>query len=176
MTETVPSSMFGTHSSPPIQADASGFVPTGIRASTAPVAGSSRTTSFASVETQRASADGVIQSAFGTGKRATTRFRRTSTFSTLSAAQVGDPDRAERVGDAVRLRPGPIFATTLFFFGLIRRSVRSLSLVTQTLPPPKASPYELTPILIRFCTLPVRGLRRVSRFAWRSETHRLRAP
>ena len=36
------------------------------RASTAPVAGSSRTTSFPSVETQSASAEGVIQSAFGT--------------------------------------------------------------------------------------------------------------
>ena len=46
---------------------ASGFPPTGIRASTAPVLGSSRTTSFASVETQSASAEGVIQSAFGTG-------------------------------------------------------------------------------------------------------------
>ncbi|HEY3051680.1 MAG TPA: hypothetical protein VGJ40_08125 [Gaiellaceae bacterium] len=72
ITETVPSSMFGTHSSPATQADASGFLPTGIRASMDPVAGSRRTTSSASVETHSASAEGVIQSDFGTAKRATT--------------------------------------------------------------------------------------------------------
>jgi hypothetical protein len=36
-----------------------------------------------------------------------------------------------------------IFLTTRFFFGLIRRTVPSASLVTQTLPAPNATPYEL---------------------------------
>jgi hypothetical protein len=58
----------------------------------------------------------------------------------------------------------------------MRRTVPSLSLVTQTLPAPKASPYELKPILIRDCTFPVRGLIRDRRFRLRSETHRLFAP
>ncbi len=69
-----------------------------------------------------------------------------------------------------------ILTATRFRFGLIRRRVLSLSLVTQTLPAPKASPYELKPILMRACTLLVRGLMRVSRFRERSETQRLRAP
>ena len=67
ITEIVPSSMFGTQSSPPTQAEASGLWPTGICARTAPVAGSSLTTTLLSPETQSASADGVIQSACGTG-------------------------------------------------------------------------------------------------------------
>src|SRR5205814_6764821 len=65
---------------------------------------------------------------------------------------------------------------TRFRFGWIRRSVRSLSLVTQTLPAPKASPYELKPILMRAWSFPVRGLMRVRRLRERSETQMLRAP
>src|SRR5215211_8258827 len=64
--EIVPSSMFGTQSSPLTHAEPSGFAPTGMVATTAPPAGSIRVICPASLETQSASGDGVIQSAFGT--------------------------------------------------------------------------------------------------------------
>ena len=62
--EIVPSSMFGTHNSPLIQAEPSGFAPTSTFATTAPVAGSILKTRPLSLETHNASGEGVIQSAF----------------------------------------------------------------------------------------------------------------
>ena len=69
-----------------------------------------------------------------------------------------------------------ILATTRFFDGLIRRTVPSASLVVQTLPAPKPTPYVLKPIVIRFTTRFVFGLIRPRTFADRSAIHRLPAP
>ena len=58
----------------------------------------------------------------------------------------------------------------------MRRTVPSASLVTQTLPAPKATPYEPKPIVIFLTTRFVRGSIRPRTFADRSATQTLPAP
>jgi hypothetical protein len=72
--EMVPSSMFGTHSSPLIHAEPRGLAPTCTLAVTEPVAGSTRKTRPVSLETHSASGEGVIQSTFASEIRFTTLF------------------------------------------------------------------------------------------------------
>ena len=95
--DTVPSSMFGTQSSPrgvPTHAEPSGFVPTRTFATIAPVVGSTRHDLTVSLETQSASGEGVIQSTFARLTRVT-RFVFTSTRTSAAASRVRDPERAE---------------------------------------------------------------------------------
>ena len=61
-------------------------------------------------------------------------------------------------------------------FGLMRRTVPSASLVTQTLPAPNATPYDSKPIVIRFATRFVRGSILAITLSDRSATQMLPAP
>src|SRR5262249_34733627 len=141
--EIVPSSMFGTHSSPLIQADPSGLAPTSMRAVTEPVAGSTRKTRPVSLDTHRESDDGVIQSTFASEMRLTTLFVLTLILKSFPPPRSATHREPNAYTTPLGVMPALIVAVTLFLFGLMRRTVPSSSLVTQTLPAANVAPYVL---------------------------------
>src|SRR3954447_9402339 len=138
--ETVPSSMFGTQSSPLIHAEPSGFAPTSTRAVTAPVVGSTRKTRPVSLETHSESLDGVIQSTLASEIRFTTLLVLTLILSSLLPPRSATHSEPNAYTTPFGVAPALIVAVTLFFFGLMRRTVPSSSLVTHTLPAANVAP------------------------------------